>query len=242
MAVESRQRRIINPLGSGISIGGGQDIAWCPAKHSRHRTPVHCGASSGSTCACAVGRATALSSSTRITGALPTPVTSGAIILQSEGAEVFYRDIAMRSITAIPAEYAEQERALDDRALRAHVRLCATTFPTARGIHPMAYLGRLGDISQSAADAHGCPGCPHPVSGPAIAGSPSVRVNGRPALRVGDAGVHGSCCGPNMWNAQVGSATVFINGKGAHRQGDAVKHCGSIGRLINGSPDVSAGG
>ena len=48
-----------------------------------------------------------LHGATRITGALPTPVTSGAIILQSEGAEVFYRDIAMRSITAIPPEYAE---------------------------------------------------------------------------------------------------------------------------------------
>jgi hypothetical protein len=43
---------------------------------------------------------------TRIDGALPTPVTSGAIILQSEGAEVFYRDISVRAITAIPAEYA----------------------------------------------------------------------------------------------------------------------------------------
>jgi len=43
----------------------------------------------------------------RITGAVPTPVTSGAIILQSEGAEVYYRDIGMRPITALPAEYAE---------------------------------------------------------------------------------------------------------------------------------------
>lgn len=48
-----------------------------------------------------------LHGTTRITGAVPTPVTSGAIILQSEGAEVFYRDVAMRSITAIPPEYAE---------------------------------------------------------------------------------------------------------------------------------------
>lgn len=48
-----------------------------------------------------------LHGATRITTAVPTPVTSGAIILQSEGAEVFYRDIAMRSITAIPPEYAE---------------------------------------------------------------------------------------------------------------------------------------
>jgi hypothetical protein len=42
---------------------------------------------------------------TRIDGALPMPVTSGPIILQSEGAELFYRDIAFRSIRAIPTEY-----------------------------------------------------------------------------------------------------------------------------------------
>jgi hypothetical protein len=48
-----------------------------------------------------------LHGATRITGPVPTPVTSGAIILQSEGAEVFYRDVAMRSITTIPPEYAE---------------------------------------------------------------------------------------------------------------------------------------
>ncbi len=42
----------------------------------------------------------------RIDGAAPTPVTSGAIILQSEGAEIFYRDIEIRPITVIPAEYA----------------------------------------------------------------------------------------------------------------------------------------
>ena len=37
---------------------------------------------------------------------LPTPVTSGPIILQSEGAELFYRDIQVRPITVIPAEFA----------------------------------------------------------------------------------------------------------------------------------------
>jgi hypothetical protein len=42
----------------------------------------------------------------RIDSDLPTPVTSGPIILQSEGAEVFYRDIEWRPITAIPAEFA----------------------------------------------------------------------------------------------------------------------------------------
>ncbi len=42
----------------------------------------------------------------RIDGAVPAPVTSGAIILQSEGAEIYYRDIEIRPITVIPAEYA----------------------------------------------------------------------------------------------------------------------------------------
>jgi hypothetical protein len=41
----------------------------------------------------------------RIDAALPTPVTSGPIILQSEGAEVFYRDIQVRPITAVPKEF-----------------------------------------------------------------------------------------------------------------------------------------
>ena len=42
----------------------------------------------------------------RIDSDVPAPVTSGPIILQSEGAEVFYRDIEVRPISAIPAEFA----------------------------------------------------------------------------------------------------------------------------------------
>jgi hypothetical protein len=41
----------------------------------------------------------------RIDGNVPAPVTSGPIILQSEGAEVFYRDIQVRPLTAIPAAF-----------------------------------------------------------------------------------------------------------------------------------------
>jgi hypothetical protein len=44
----------------------------------------------------------------RIDTKLPESVTSGAIILQSEGAEVYYRDIQVRPITFIPAEFAEK--------------------------------------------------------------------------------------------------------------------------------------
>jgi len=42
----------------------------------------------------------------RIDTEFPQPITSGPIILQSEGAEVFYRDVEVRPITAIPPEYA----------------------------------------------------------------------------------------------------------------------------------------
>ena len=101
--------------------------------------------------------------------------------------------------------------------------------------------GRLGDKAQVPLDAHGCPACPHPAIGPAIQGSPTVLVNKLPALRVDDPGIHTACCGTNSWTAIQGSATVFINGKAAHRFGDENRHCGGIGRLIQGSPNVIVG-
>lgn len=45
---------------------------------------------------------------TRIDTPTPQVVTSGPIILQSEGAEIFFRDLAVRRITALPREFAEQ--------------------------------------------------------------------------------------------------------------------------------------
>lgn len=101
---------------------------------------------------------------------------------------------------------------------------------------------RLGDKSLNPADAHGCPACPHPVQGPAIMGSPNVMVNNKPALRVGDQGIHAACCGPNMWVASVGSSTVLINSMPAHRLGDQDQHCGGIGKMIEGSSNVIVGG
>jgi uncharacterized Zn-binding protein involved in type VI secretion len=102
-------------------------------------------------------------------------------------------------------------------------------------------IGRLGDLSKVDSDAHGCPGCPHTCVGPAIIGSPTVLVNGMPALRVSDLGMHAACCGPNMWNAIEGSPTVLINGLKAHRKDDADMHCGGMGKLIQGSPNVFVG-
>lgn len=106
----------------------------------------------------------------------------------------------------------------------------------------MPAAGRLGDKSQVPADAHGCPACPHPAIGPAIGGSPNVNINNRPALRVTDQGIHAACCGPNMWQAKTGSATVKINGLQCHRMNDMDQHCGGMGRLIEGSPNVIVGG
>ena len=72
-------------------------------------------------------------------------------------------------------------------------------------------------------------------------GSPDVMVNKLPALRVTDPGVHAACCGPCIWKAVMGSGSVLINGLAAHRKGDMDAHCGGIGKLIQGSPDVDVG-
>jgi uncharacterized Zn-binding protein involved in type VI secretion len=101
---------------------------------------------------------------------------------------------------------------------------------------------RLGDKAQGENCKHGCPGCPHPVVGPAIGASGDVNVNGKPALRMNDPGMHSSCCGGNTWKVTKGSGTVFINGKAAARMNDPVQHCGTKGKLIEGSSDVIVGG
>lgn len=106
----------------------------------------------------------------------------------------------------------------------------------------MPAQGHLGHKSQVPACAHGCPACPHPCIGPATAGSPNVKVNGMPALRVGDNGIHGPCCAANTWVAAAGSGTVFINNQPAHRQGDSGTHCGGTGMLAEGSTNVMTGG
>ncbi len=42
----------------------------------------------------------------RLDGPAPAPLTEGQLSLQTEGAEVYYRDVEIRSITAVPAEFA----------------------------------------------------------------------------------------------------------------------------------------
>jgi len=105
----------------------------------------------------------------------------------------------------------------------------------------MPAAGRLGDKAFCPSDSHGCLACSHPVSGPAVQGSPDVFTNSMPSVRVGDAGIHSACCGPNTWTAAKGSATVFINGAAAHRMGDKTTHCGGTGQLVEGSANVFIG-
>jgi hypothetical protein len=44
----------------------------------------------------------------RIDGGAPAPLTSGQLSLQTEGAEVYYRNVEITPITAMPAEFAEK--------------------------------------------------------------------------------------------------------------------------------------
>lgn len=106
----------------------------------------------------------------------------------------------------------------------------------------MPPASRLGDVAQAPVCAHSCPLCPHVVSGPAMSGSPDVRINKLPALRVGDMGVHSACCGSNNWEAAGGSGTVKVNGKPLVRKNDATRHCGGMGRMMDGSETVQVGG
>lgn len=101
---------------------------------------------------------------------------------------------------------------------------------------------RVTDNAFNPADAHGCPACPHPVIGPGIMGSPDILVNGLQPLRIGDPGVHAACCGPNTWVVAMGSSSVYFNNIPAARLGDMTAHCGGVGSLVMGSPDVIVGG
>ncbi len=102
----------------------------------------------------------------------------------------------------------------------------------------MPGAARLGDLAQVYADAHGSLCCPHPAVGPIVMGSPNVNVNGRPAARLDDIGIHAVCCGPNLFKVAKGSSTVYVNGKPIARLNDKTQHCGGSGPIILASNDV----
>ncbi|HLH38740.1 MAG TPA: PAAR domain-containing protein [Bryobacteraceae bacterium] len=114
-------------------------------------------------------------------------------------------------------------------------------YPTQDKPFAMQPQTRVGDRSQVPADAHGKICCPHNATGPGIQGSPDVLVNNQPALRQFDPGIHSACCGPNTWIAIEGCEQVLINNLPAHRRFDLDQHCGGMGFMIEGSPDVYVG-
>jgi uncharacterized Zn-binding protein involved in type VI secretion len=86
-------------------------------------------------------------------------------------------------------------------------------------------------------DMHVCPlvsGSPHVggVIGPP--GTPSILINGQPAVKAGDKCV---CTGPNA--VAKGSMTVMFENKPAARLGDLTSHGGTI---MSGSANVIIGG
>lgn len=98
-------------------------------------------------------------------------------------------------------------------------------------VDPSGYA-HVGTIASCSADSHGCPSCPHAVTGPVAQGSPDVLVDGKPAARVGDGGAHASCCGTNTFTIVEGDPKVLIKGRRAAKIGARTKHCGGDGRLI----------
>jgi uncharacterized Zn-binding protein involved in type VI secretion len=98
-------------------------------------------------------------------------------------------------------------------------------------ISPAGYAC-VGMMAKCDADAHGGPADPMTVKGPITTGSSHVLVNGRPAARVGDVGVHSACVGPNTFEIVSGDSSVLINGRAAAKVGSTTKHCGGMGKII----------
>jgi uncharacterized Zn-binding protein involved in type VI secretion len=102
----------------------------------------------------------------------------------------------------------------------------------------MPAAARLGDAASVQQDAHGCPACPHPGTGPIVTGSPDVYINNLNAGRQDDLGVHAICCGGNIYTIAKGSPDVYVNSKPLARMNDKTTHCGGNGQIKEGSPDV----
>ena len=89
-----------------------------------------------------------------------------------------------------------------------------------------------GDWAHCPADNHGCPTCTHDVIGRINSGSPTVKVRGKPAARLGDGGTHGACCGDNTFTVSEGDDQLLIDGKPAAKIGGATQHCGGTGVIV----------
>ena len=90
----------------------------------------------------------------------------------------------------------------------------------------------VGMFAECPADSHGDPGDPHFVAGPITSGSSHVFINGKPAARVGDVGVHAACSGANKFEIISGDSSVLIDGKPAAKIGSTTRHCGGMGSIV----------
>lgn len=110
-------------------------------------------------------------------------------------------------------------------------------------VHTRSYLiqvissdgyAHVGHFGYAPACVHGCMACPHIVSGPILAGSSHVLIDGMPAARQGDGGNTTGCCGNNKFTIAAGDPQVLIDGRPAARLGDSTAHCesGNPGRII----------
>lgn len=97
----------------------------------------------------------------------------------------------------------------------------------------MPCAARLGDQHVCPLQTPGTPPIPH-VGGPIAMGSPTVRIGGLPAARLGDGCL---CVGPPDPIA-AGSVSVRIDCLPAARLGDPTAHGGSI---VVGLPTVQIG-
>ena len=102
---------------------------------------------------------------------------------------------------------------------------------------------RVGDLCAGNCDI-GALDCPHTYNGGTCDfGSPSVFINGKAAVRIGDTGAT-NCQHSGNFSSVEGSSTVFINGKKAARIGDGItcNSCGQSGEHTTGSSTVYIGG
>lgn len=102
---------------------------------------------------------------------------------------------------------------------------------------------RVGDTCAGICDI-GAIDCPHNYSGGTCdTGSPSVFVEGKAVVRVGDTGAT-NCPHSGNFKSSAGSATVFVNKIPVARIGDGITCtvCGNSGSHTTGSGTVIIGG
>ena len=91
----------------------------------------------------------------------------------------------------------------------------------------------VGSMAFCPADVHIGPYGPMQVIGPILQGSPNVFINGLPASRVGDIGMHTICIGPNSFTVSSGDNEVLIDGKPAAMfESSQTQHCGGTGHIL----------